>query len=129
MRDEGRRGVRSEHNGSKKKHMTRRQRMRKRRRRLFFIETVLLVLLLGFLYAWLKLGLIHFDKLGLLATNNLDEKTQEMLEGYTTIAFFGVDEQQFPAQFISEAVDQTRGWFYSLMAESTLLFNKSPFSE
>ena len=36
-------------------------------------------------------------------------------------------EQQFPAQFISEAVDQTRGWFYSLMAESTLLFNKSPF--
>ncbi len=34
---------------------------------------------------------------------------------------------QFPAQFISEAVDQTRGWFYSLMAESTLLFNCSPF--
>ena len=34
---------------------------------------------------------------------------------------------QFPAQFISEAVDQTRGWFYSLMAESTLLFNKSPY--
>ncbi len=36
-------------------------------------------------------------------------------------------ESQFPAQFISEAVDQTRGWFYSLMAESTLLFNKAPF--
>ena len=36
-------------------------------------------------------------------------------------------EAQFPAQFISEAVDQTRGWFYSLMAESTLLFNKSPY--
>ena len=35
-----------------------------------------------------------------------------------------VFEQQFPAQFISEAVDQTRGWFYSLLAESTLLFNK-----
>ena len=33
-------------------------------------------------------------------------------------------EQQFPAKFISEGVDQTRGWFYSLMAESTLLFNK-----
>ena len=33
-------------------------------------------------------------------------------------------EQQFPASFISEAVDQTRGWFYSLLAESTLLFNK-----
>lgn len=36
-------------------------------------------------------------------------------------------EQQFPAQFISEAVDQTRGWFYSLMAESTLLFNRTPY--
>ena len=38
-----------------------------------------------------------------------------------------VFEEQFPAQFISEAVDQTRGWFYSLMAESTLLFNRSPY--
>ena len=36
-------------------------------------------------------------------------------------------EQQFPANFISEAVDQTRGWFYSLLAESTLLFNKAPY--
>ena len=35
--------------------------------------------------------------------------------------------EQFPAQFISEAVDQTRGWFYSLHAESTLLFNKPCF--
>ena len=38
-----------------------------------------------------------------------------------------VFEQQFPAEFISEAVDQTRGWFYSLLAESTLLFNKAPY--
>ncbi len=36
-------------------------------------------------------------------------------------------EAQFPAKFISEAVDQTRGWFYALMAESTLLFNKAPY--
>ena len=36
-------------------------------------------------------------------------------------------EKRFPAKFISEAVDQTRGWFYSLMAESTLLFNKAPY--
>lgn len=35
--------------------------------------------------------------------------------------------QQFPAKFISEAVDQTRGWFYSLMAESTLLFHQAPY--
>ena len=38
-----------------------------------------------------------------------------------------VFEEQFPADFISEAVDQTRGWFYSLLAESTLLFNKAPY--
>ena len=36
-------------------------------------------------------------------------------------------EKQFPAQFISEAVDHTRGWFYSLLAISTLLFNKAPY--
>ncbi len=36
-------------------------------------------------------------------------------------------EKQFPADFISEAVDQTRGWFYTLMAESTLLFDKAPY--
>ncbi len=36
-------------------------------------------------------------------------------------------KEQFPAAFISEAVDQTRGWFYSLMAESTILFNKAPY--
>ena len=36
-------------------------------------------------------------------------------------------EKYFPADFISEAVDQTRGWFYSLIAISTLLFDKSPY--
>ena len=36
-------------------------------------------------------------------------------------------EEQFPADFISEAVDQTRGWFYSLLAVSTLIFNKAPY--
>ena len=36
-------------------------------------------------------------------------------------------ERQFPADFISEAVDQTRGWFYSLLAISTLIFNKAPY--
>lgn len=38
-----------------------------------------------------------------------------------------VFENQFPAEFISEAVDQTRGWFYSLLAISTILFDKSPY--
>ena len=36
-------------------------------------------------------------------------------------------EKQFPADFISEAVDQTRGWFYPLLAESTILFNQAPY--
>ena len=36
-------------------------------------------------------------------------------------------KKRFPADFITEAVDQTRGWFYSLLAESTLLFNKAPY--
>ena len=36
-------------------------------------------------------------------------------------------EANFPANFISEAIDQTRGWFYTLMAISTLLFDRSPF--
>ena len=36
-------------------------------------------------------------------------------------------EKTFPADFISEAVDQTRGWFYSLLAISTLIFNKAPY--
>ena len=38
-----------------------------------------------------------------------------------------VFEKNFPADFISEAVDQTRGWFYSLLAISTLLFDKAPY--
>jgi Isoleucyl-tRNA synthetase len=38
-----------------------------------------------------------------------------------------VFEQQFPFKFISEAVDQTRGWFHSLMAESTLIFIKAHY--
>ena len=36
-------------------------------------------------------------------------------------------DQNFPADFISEAIDQTRGWFYTLMAISTLLFDKAPY--
>ena len=36
-------------------------------------------------------------------------------------------DQNFPADFISEAVDQTRGWFYSLLAISTLIFDKAPY--
>ncbi len=38
-----------------------------------------------------------------------------------------VFDQRFPADFISEAIDQTRGWFYTLMAIGTLIFDRSPF--
>ncbi len=41
----------------------------------------------------------------------------------------GAFESAFPAQFICEAIDQTRGWFYSLMAIGTLLFDRSPYEE
>jgi LCP family protein required for cell wall assembly len=78
---------------SKKKHLTKRQKMRKRRKRILITELVVLLLLSGFLFAWLKLGLINFEKMGEIATNDLDAETEEMLQGYTTIALFGVDNR------------------------------------
>ena len=78
---------------SKKKHLTKRQKMRKRRKRILITELVVLLLLSGFLFAWLKLGLINFEKMGEIATNDLDAETEAMLQGYTTIALFGVDNR------------------------------------
>ncbi|MBQ1902425.1 MAG: LCP family protein [Lachnospiraceae bacterium] len=78
---------------SKKKHLTKRQKMRKRRKRILITEVIVLLFLSLFLFAWLKLGLINFNKIGEIATNNLDAETEEMLKGYTTIALFGVDNR------------------------------------
>ena len=78
---------------AKKKKLTKRQKMRRRRKRILIAEGLVLVLLVGFLFAWLKLGLINFDNIGEMATNDLDEETQAMLSGYTTIALFGVDNR------------------------------------
>lgn len=78
---------------SKKKRLTKRQKMRRRRKRILITEVVVLLFLSLFLVAWLKLGLINFDKIGEIATNDLDEETKEMLSGYTTIALFGVDNR------------------------------------
>ncbi len=66
---------------------------RKRRKILFIIEAIALILLLLFLFAWLKLGLINWDNLKNLRTNKLDDETAALLDGYTTVAFFGVDNR------------------------------------
>lgn len=66
---------------------------RKRRKILFIIEAIALILLLLFLFAWLKLGLINWDDLKNLRTNKLDAETAALLDGYTTVAFFGVDNR------------------------------------
>ncbi len=73
--------------------LTRSQKRRKNRKKIFIIEAVVLLLLLIFLFLWLKVGLINWDDLKDLKTNKLDEETAEMLEGYTTIALFGVDNR------------------------------------
>jgi LCP family protein required for cell wall assembly len=86
-------GGSSNHSSKGKKKMTRSQKRRKRRRTLFIIEAVVLILLLAFLAVWLKLGMISWDDLKNLRTNDLDEETQEMLQGYTNIALFGVDNR------------------------------------
>ncbi|MCR5355576.1 MAG: LCP family protein, partial [Lachnospiraceae bacterium] len=59
----------------------------------FIIEAIALILLLLFLFAWLKLGLINWDDLKNLRINKLDDETAALLDGYTTVAFFGVDNR------------------------------------
>lgn len=80
-------------NTSGKKKLTRSQKRRKRRKILFIIEMIVLLLLLAGLFIWLKFGLISWDDLKNLQTNDLDEETQELLSDYTTIALFGVDNR------------------------------------
>ena len=79
--------------GKKGKKMTRSQKRRKRRKTILIIEVIVLLLLLAGLFLWLKVGLINWDDLKNLKTNNLDEETQDLLDDYTTIALFGVDNR------------------------------------
>ena len=79
--------------GSGKKKMTRSQLRRKRRKRLLIIEVIVLILVLALLFVWLKLGKIGWDDLKNLHVNKLDAETKELLEGYTNIALFGVDNR------------------------------------
>ena len=76
-----------------KKKLTRSQKRRKKRKTILIIEVIVLLLLLAALFLWLKVGLINWDDLKDLKTNNLDEETQELLDDYTTIALFGVDNR------------------------------------
>ncbi len=76
-----------------KRPMTKSQRRRRKRKTLFIIEAVVLVVLLALLLVWMKLGMIGWDDLKQLRTNQLDEETRDMLEGYTTVALFGVDNR------------------------------------
>ena len=76
--------------------LTKRQRLmrkrKKRRRRILIAELVILVLLIGGVYVGSKLGMINFSQL-IAGTNALDEETRKLMEGYTTIAVFGVDNR------------------------------------
>lgn len=79
--------------GKKGKKLTRSQKRRKKRKTILIIEVIVLLLLLAALFLWLKVGLINWDDLKNLKTNDLDEETQELLDDYTTIALFGVDNR------------------------------------
>lgn len=76
-----------------KKPLTKKQRRRRRRRVLLIIEFIALIILSLLVYMYSKFGKIDFNDLGDVKKNNLDEKTQELLRGYTTIALFGVDSR------------------------------------
>ena len=62
-------------------------------KRLLIIEVIVLIIVLAFLLVWLKLGKISWDDLKNLRVNKLDKETEELLDGYTNIALFGVDNR------------------------------------
>ena len=76
-----------------KKKISKKQQKRRRRKILLIIEIIVLLLLLGALFVWMKFGTINFNDLKNLSMNKLDDETKDMLEGYTDIAFFGVDNR------------------------------------
>jgi LCP family protein required for cell wall assembly len=66
---------------------------KKRRRSLLIIEIVVLLILIALIYIYSKIGKIDFNNVGVIKKNKLDPKTEEMLQGYTTLAFFGLDNR------------------------------------
>ncbi|MCR4674784.1 MAG: LCP family protein [Lachnospiraceae bacterium] len=75
------------------KKMSKKQMKRKKQKKILIIEFVILLVLLVVLFVWVKFGKIDFNSLRDIATNNLDDDTKELLDGYTTIALFGVDNR------------------------------------
>ncbi|MCR5545475.1 MAG: LCP family protein [Lachnospiraceae bacterium] len=76
-----------------KKKMSKKQMRRRKQKRMLIIEFAILLILLVVLFVWVKFGKLDFTTLRDIATNNLDDDTKELLEGYTTIALFGVDNR------------------------------------
>ena len=76
-----------------KQPLTKKQRRKKRRKTLIIIEVIVLILVVLFLIAWLKFGLIDFNKLKNIGKNDLDDETIGLLQGYQCIALFGVDNR------------------------------------
>lgn len=78
----------------KRRKMTKAQMRKKRRRKLLVAEIVILFALLITLFVWNKIGMISWDDLGSIGTNELSDETEELLEGFTTFAIFGVDNRK-----------------------------------
>ncbi|MCR4782464.1 MAG: LCP family protein [Lachnospiraceae bacterium] len=76
-----------------KKPLTKKQKRRKRRRIILICELIALIILSVLVYLYSKFGKIDFNDLGNIQTNQLDDKTKELLSGYTTIALYGVDSR------------------------------------
>jgi LCP family protein required for cell wall assembly len=70
-----------------------RAKKRKKRRVLLVIEILVLLILIALIYVYSKLGRINFNDVGVIKKNKLDAKTEELLHGYTTLAFFGLDNR------------------------------------
>lgn len=75
------------------KKLTKRQIRKRRRKKILIVEAVVLVVLIVVLAVWAKLGMINWEDLKNLAGNKLDDETEKMLQGYTNIALFGVDNR------------------------------------
>jgi LCP family protein required for cell wall assembly len=70
-----------------------RAKKKKKRRVLLIVEILVLLILLGLIYVYSKVGKIDFNDVGVIQKNKLDAKTEELLDGYTTLAFFGLDNR------------------------------------
>ena len=73
--------------------LSRKQIRRRRRRRILIFEVFLLIVLVAGLFVWTKFGMIGYDTIQEVKTNEMDTETKQLLKGYTNIALFGVDNR------------------------------------